>query len=169
MAGMSPSQIAEREASMIRSKERSKEICSLLTAFKLFDTIASVENMVSPLVPPIHPKIPGDFQKNIVRLCSHLVFLCANYGLQNKLHSLEDWTSILKKFRKHNRRNQQTPGCPILNTHGQNLQALFNLQSGLAGTKSLYNLQLAATHLCFMLNHESTEMVRAHFYFWLDN
>lgn len=39
------------------------------------------------------------------------------------------------------------------------LHALFKLNSGLAADKALFNLQLAATHISFMLSHSSEEPV----------
>ena len=39
------------------------------------------------------------------------------------------------------------------------LHALFKLNSALAVDKALFNLQLAATHISFMLSHNSEEPV----------
>ena len=39
------------------------------------------------------------------------------------------------------------------------LHALFKLNSGLAADKALFNLQLAATYISFMLSHSSEEPV----------
>ena len=38
-------------------------------------------------------------------------------------------------------------------------QALSSLHSEMAADKSLYNLQLAVTHMSFILNHDSNQMV----------
>ena len=55
------------------------------------------------------------------------------------------------------------------------LHVLFKLNSGLAADKALFNLQLAATHISFMLSHNSEEPVHGftpfvyyafNFYFW---
>jgi len=39
------------------------------------------------------------------------------------------------------------------------LHALFKLDSGLAADRALFNLQLAATHISFMLSHSSEKPV----------
>jgi hypothetical protein len=161
MAGLSPATIAKREASTIRPKERSADFCSLLTAYRLLDVVSVLERTTNSLAPPVHKKMQADFEKYKVCLCVHSIFEATYYSPQQSLSSLDDWTLICKKFRRNmNVRNTQlNKTVAVDNLPGRHLQVLFDIHCGIAGDKSLFNLQLAATHISFMLNHESNEMV----------
>ncbi|KAF8813075.1 hypothetical protein BYT27DRAFT_7207231 [Phlegmacium glaucopus] len=143
MVGLSSTAISKRETKILKTKEKSNELCSLLCAYRLLDVIASFEVTNQALTPPSHKKMSIDFTKNA-----------------KALRVLEDWPLVLEKFR-HNfsMRKKQTPldaaGTDLPTKH---LHALFRLHSNMAADKSLFNMQLAVTHISFMLQYKSEDI-----------
>ena len=67
MRGMSAHAISVRESSMLRSREKSNEFCSLLCAYRLLDVITSLVIVEGSTVPPLHKKMNINLSKNEVR------------------------------------------------------------------------------------------------------
>ena len=161
MSEMSNAAVSNRETSMLRSKERANEFCSLLCAFRLLDVIG---NMVIPsdqTKPPVHEKMGINLSKNEVRVLS-IYLLTASYNKQKSLRSFANWTAILNKFRLNFISSKASIEIDeaASNLPTQQLQALFRLHSNMNVDKSLINLQLAATHISFMMQLNSKENVR---------
>ena len=71
MTGWSADAIAKRESTVIRSRDRSIELGSLLTIFKLFDIITTLESSGDSSNPPLHKKMQADFSK--FKVCLHVI------------------------------------------------------------------------------------------------
>jgi hypothetical protein len=73
------------------------------------------------------------------------------------LRLLEDWTVPLKKFRQNYTNSvaeSNMDGSPF-NLPARQLQELLKLHSGTNINKILINLQLAATHVAFMVQKQT--------------
>jgi len=69
---------------------------------------------------------------------------------------LADWTSIAKTFHRlvQTQTFMSTPPPTFQTPASRQLYALYNLHINMATYKPLFNLQLAATHVAFMLDHD---------------
>ena len=77
------------------------------------------------------------------------------------MRSLENWTAIVHKFR-HNFSNSKANLAMNITTSDlptHQLHALFQLHSNMNVNKTLINLQLAATHISFMMQRQIKEDV----------
>ena len=91
------------------------------------------------------------------------------------MRPLDDWTLVLKKFRQNFTNSKsvshidaETESSDLL---AHQLQKLFELHSDLNANKTLINMQLAATHIAYMVQVQAKENVRPSrilFYFILD-
>ena len=69
MADMSSTAISKREGSMLRSKEKANEFCSLLCGYRLLDVIVGlVAYSDKSTQPPVHNKMGINISKNDVRI-----------------------------------------------------------------------------------------------------
>lgn len=66
MAGMSTKAISNRESTMLRTREKASVFCSLLTAYRLLDVIAMLEENENSVRPPSQSKMTVDFSKHAV-------------------------------------------------------------------------------------------------------
>jgi hypothetical protein len=97
--------------------------------------------------------------------CAFFQFLLSisSHKKQKTLRSFANWTGILKKFRLNftsSKRDVETDESASSNLPTQQLRALFRLHSNMNVDKSLINLQLAATHISFMLQLHTNQKVR---------
>lgn len=74
MSDMSAVAISKRETSMLRSRERSNDFCSMLCAYRLLDVISYVSVPVGEAdTPPLHNQMGINFlnneARNLFRLC----------------------------------------------------------------------------------------------------
>jgi hypothetical protein len=70
MPEMSNAAVSNRESSMLRSKERANDFCSLLCAFRLLDVMGNLETPSDQIRPPVHKKMELNLSKNEVRVLS---------------------------------------------------------------------------------------------------
>jgi hypothetical protein len=118
--------------------------------------------------PPVHKKMGLNLSKNEVRVLSisFINFISPKKKKKN-LRSFGNWTGILKKFRLNfmaSKTNIETDESAS-NHPTQQLRALFRLHSNMNVDKSLINLQLAATHISFMLQLHTNRKVRPKHFF----
>jgi hypothetical protein len=96
--------------------------------------------------------------------CAFFQFLLStlSHNKQKHLRSFANWTAILKKFRLNfiSSKTDIETDESASNLPTQQLQALFRLHSNMNVDKSLINLQLAATHISFMLQLHTAANVR---------
>lgn len=80
------------------------------------------------------------------------------------MRPLENWTTILQKFRLNlaNSKANTSINVTASDLTTRQLHALFQLHSNLNVNKSLVNIQLAATHISFMLQEQCEPHVRSH-------
>ena len=75
MAEMTVAAISRRETSILRSREKANEICSLFAAYRLMDVIGTLEpssrNFTSP---PSHRQMAIDLSTNEVRFLFFFFF-----------------------------------------------------------------------------------------------
>ena len=79
------------------------------------------------------------------------------------MHYFKDWTLTLQKFRR-NFSTRQKRIFPINFTSDlrvKHLHALFHLHTDMSADKSLFNMQLAAAQISFMLQYTSEDIVRS--------
>ena len=160
MSELSAIEVSKRESSMLRSKKRVNEFCSFVCAHRLLDVLAYLKKEKDSLSPPIHKKMGIDLPKNDVRISSNFMLL-SSHDKQKNLRTFANWTTTLKKF-KRNYIVYDTDFNDIeevSNLPGQQLNALFHLHTSMDVNKSLINIQLAATHISFMLESQSEENV----------
>lgn len=67
MLGMTDVAISKREASILRSRGKANELCSLLCAYRLLDIVASQELTEGCDITPLHLKMGVNVSKNEVR------------------------------------------------------------------------------------------------------
>jgi len=74
---------------------------------------------------------------------------------------LKDWTAVLQKFQHNLSAPTANENLAIssLDFPTQQLHALYDLHRNMGADKALFNMQLAATHISFMLHHNSEEIV----------
>lgn len=79
---------------------------------------------------------------------------------------LTDWTSILKSFHRllKNQRTMRKSPATFDTLVSRQLYALYDLHTSMVTSKPLFNLQLAATHVAFMLDHDTQEKVGNSFF-----
>jgi hypothetical protein len=156
--------ITNRESSLLRSKEKANNLCSLLCAFRLLDVIVKLDLPSDQIQPPVHKKMGLNFSKNEVRFFSfpHFISSTSSNNKQKSLRSFANWTAILKKFRLNfiSSKTDIETDESASNLPTQQLQALYRLHSNMNVDKSLINLQLAATHISFMLQQHAEKNVR---------
>lgn len=63
MAGMTTNAISVRESNMLKTREKASVFCSLLSAYKLLDVIAMLEDAGNSVRPPSQTKMRVDFSK----------------------------------------------------------------------------------------------------------
>ena len=70
---------------------------------------------------------------------------------------MADWTSIAEKFQKcvNAREIVSVSSDRFSSFSSRQLQALYRLHTTINKNKALFNLQLAATHIAFILDHDS--------------
>lgn len=74
MSDMSAVAISKRESSMLKSREKSSDFCSLLCAYRLLDVIISLERTTEKLhAPPLHNQIGTNLFNNEV--CSYFIYV----------------------------------------------------------------------------------------------
>jgi hypothetical protein len=153
--------LSNRESSILKSKEKANEFCSLLCALRLLDVIGSLVIPGDQTQHPVHKKMGISFSKNEVRVFQ-LFLSTESYNEQKSLRSFANWTTILKKFRLNFISSQTDIETDetASNLPTKQLLALFQLHSNMNVDKSLINLQLAATHISFMLEFQASENVR---------
>ncbi|KIM35727.1 hypothetical protein M413DRAFT_32284 [Hebeloma cylindrosporum] len=137
-ANMSLEQIALAEGKELKSPGHASEVCSALTAYCVFDVIYGLDNSEN-LPAPEHERLNMDFSK---------------YPVSKQI---VDWTTMASKFHKRfeSRSANQAPAVTYSMFASQQVQALLQLHSVIKSNKALLNLQLAATHLAFLLDHDS--------------
>ena len=146
---------------MLKSESKATEFCNLLSTYCLLDVIAHLEVTESSLLSPLHKKLEIDLPKNEEHAFLYIFTFIYTYNDQKALQTLEDWTLILQKFH-HNftvSKPNTTVDVPMTDLPTQQLHALFQLHSNINDEKSLVNLQLAATHIAFMLELKSGKNV----------
>lgn len=74
---------------------------------------------------------------------------------------MADWKSVAERFHKSfNSKVLQVKSPLTFNSlASRQVSALYQLHTSMNNSKALFNLQLAATHLAFMLDHDSNEQV----------
>jgi len=73
---MSTVAISRQESSMMKSRGKANDLCSLICAYRLLENIVGKERLEDPKIPPMHKKMGVNFSKNEVRsyVNSHLPF-----------------------------------------------------------------------------------------------
>jgi hypothetical protein len=72
MSQMTTAAISKREKSILRSREKANDLCSLLCAHRLLDVMISIEFTEEESTRPVlHNQMGVDFPKNEVRTCFH--------------------------------------------------------------------------------------------------
>ena len=66
MANMSDEAICNRESAVLKARDRANSFCSLLTAYRLVDVIAMLEEVEDSIRPPFQLKMDVDFSKYAV-------------------------------------------------------------------------------------------------------
>jgi hypothetical protein len=81
----------------------------------------------------------------------------SSYDTQRALRPLENWTLILQKFRHSfiNSKSKSTANVAPPDLPAHQLHELFQLHSDMTVNKTLINMQLAATHIAFMLQQQT--------------
>lgn len=74
---------------------------------------------------------------------------------------MADWTGVADKFHKaFNSKKLKGKSSTTFNTlASRQVSALYQLHTSMNSNKALFNLQLAATHIAFMLDHDSDGQV----------
>lgn len=75
MTGWTTDAIAKRETTLIKPRDRSIALGSLLSSYKLLDVIVGMEDSVALANPPLHKRMEGNFEKYKVRLVV-LSYIC---------------------------------------------------------------------------------------------
>lgn len=112
VAGLSTVAISKRERTMIRSKDRSFEFSSLLTAYKLLDVITNLEDSKGLILPPTHNKMKGNFSR--YKVCSYCLIYGRNLQIgidQSTITGGLDGDFIQISTQYHHPRNKDEARC----------------------------------------------------------
>ncbi|KIM38064.1 hypothetical protein M413DRAFT_13028 [Hebeloma cylindrosporum] len=142
-AGKTSTEISSAEPKSVGTTGHASEVCSLFTAYRLVDIIYSLECSDISMTAPQHKRLPG------------------NFGPFKGTKYFADWTLAAVGFQKGvDSRMAMAATQPAFETHSsRQLYALYNLHTIVKNNKPLFNLQLAATHIAFMLDHDSSGKV----------
>ncbi|KIM48496.1 hypothetical protein M413DRAFT_22979 [Hebeloma cylindrosporum] len=139
-AGKTSTKISSAEPKSVGTIGHASEVCSLFTAYRLMDIMYSLECSNISLTAPQHKRLPG------------------NFGPFKGTKYFADWMLAAVGFQKGiDSRMSMANAQPAFETHSScQLYVLYNLHSIVKNNKPLFNLQLAATHIAFMLDHDSS-------------
>jgi len=154
-------EIVSAETIDLRSTGHASDICSLLTAYRVLDVIYALEHP-DALKAPVHQRLRVNFSS--FKVLFEVFFRCAilTLGVVQVPKQIADWTSTAEKFRKsfNTRKNADSSSMTFTTFTSRQVYALYHLHTTIQNNKPLFNLQLAATHVAFMLDHESGGNVR---------
>jgi hypothetical protein len=161
MANLTNVAIVSRESSMLKNKERASDFCSVITAYRLMDIIFKLDQTDDSVLPPVHVRSRIGFTKTPVRPFIYFVYTVLIIN-QKFVPHFKDWTATVQKFRRNvsTRHKRIIPIDSTSNIRIRQLHALFQLHTDMGADKALFNMQLVAAQISFMLHYTSENIVK---------